>query len=87
MTPVWVEMKSSGSPWGWSVPPVWSSRSKKAMSVVYAADVCRPGFDAFLEDVRAHVADRETTQPSAIADGGRDPGCSEITVTQRGRRC
>ena len=27
--------------------------------VIYDVDACRPGFDAFLEDVRAHVGDRE----------------------------
>jgi hypothetical protein len=62
-------------------------RGRRRRGVVYAADVCCPGFDAFLEDVRAYVADRETTVPSATADGDRDPGCSEITVTQPGRRC
>jgi hypothetical protein len=62
-------------------------RGRRRRGVVYAADVCRPGFDALLEDVRAHVADRETPEPSATADSGRNPGCSEIAVTQRGRRC
>jgi hypothetical protein len=46
-------------------------RGRRRRGVVYAADVCRPGFDAFLEDVRAHVADRETTQPSAGATRSR----------------
>jgi hypothetical protein len=60
-------------------------RGRRRRAVVYAADVCRPGFDAFLEDVRARVADRESAEPGAAADGGREPGCSEITVTPRGR--
>jgi hypothetical protein len=36
--------------------------------VVYAVDVSRPGFQAFLGDVRARVGDRETADPDA-ADG------------------
>jgi hypothetical protein len=39
-------------------------RGRRRRGVVYAADVCRPGFDAFLEDVRARAADRETPDPS-----------------------
>jgi hypothetical protein len=62
-------------------------RGRRRRGVVYAADACRPGFEAFLEDVRARVADRETAEPAAPAAGGRDSGCSESTGSQRGRPC
>jgi hypothetical protein len=61
-------------------------RRRRRRGVVYAADVCRPGFDAFLEDVRAHVVDRETIEPIAAAGGGRDVGSADFLVGQRGRR-
>jgi hypothetical protein len=51
-------------------------RGRRRRGVVYAADACRPGFDAFLEDVRARVADRETAEPGAAADGGCDAASS-----------
>src|SRR5262245_34661656 len=41
-------------------------RGRRRRGVVYAADACRPGFDAFLEDVRARVADRETAEPDGV---------------------
>jgi hypothetical protein len=41
---------------------------RRENAVVHAADVARPGFDAFLEDVRAHVGDRETADADAAAD-------------------
>jgi hypothetical protein len=62
-------------------------RGRRRLGVVYAADACRPGFDAFLEDVRARVADRETAEPAAAADGGRDAASSGVHGAQRGRRC
>jgi hypothetical protein len=42
-------------------------RGRRRIGVVYAADTWRPNFDAFLEDVRARVADRETAEPGAPA--------------------
>jgi hypothetical protein len=42
-------------------------RGRRARGVVYAADVSRPGFDTFLESVRARVGDRETAEPTAPA--------------------
>ena len=51
-------------------------RGRRRRGVVYAADACRPGFEAFLEDVRARVADRETAEPGAAADGGCDAASS-----------
>jgi hypothetical protein len=33
-------------------------------AVVHAADVSLPGFDAFLAEVRAHIGDRETSNPA-----------------------
>jgi len=35
----------------------------------------------------AHFEDEPVAEPGAAADGGRDPGFSEFTVAQRGRRC
>ena len=32
-------------------------------------------------------AERPDAEPGAAADGGRDPGFLEFTVSQRGRRC
>jgi hypothetical protein len=49
-------------------------RGRRGVAVVYAADACRPAFDAFLEDVRARVAEREIAEPGAAADGHRDRG-------------
>jgi hypothetical protein len=39
-------------------------RGRRRIGVVYVADACRPSFDAFLADVRARVADRETPEPA-----------------------
>jgi hypothetical protein len=46
-------------------------RGQRESAVVHAADVARPSFDTFLEDVRARVGDRETAEPAA-ADRPRD---------------
>jgi hypothetical protein len=39
-------------------------RGRWEAGVVHAADVSRPGFDAFLAEVRAHAGDRETANPA-----------------------
>jgi hypothetical protein len=38
-------------------------------AVVSAADVARPGFDTFLQDVRARIPGRETADPTPARDG------------------
>ena len=38
-------------------------------------------------EARQEVAHVERAEPKAAADGGRDTGFSEFTVSQRGRRC
>jgi hypothetical protein len=43
-------------------------RDRRRCGVVQAADAWRPSFDAFLQDVRARVGDRETAEPRAAHD-------------------
>lgn len=49
-------------------------RGRRRLGIVWAADACRPGFDAFLKDVRARLADRETAEPAPAPDTGRPNG-------------
>ena len=44
-------------------------RGRWRAGVVHAADVSRPGFDAFLAEVRAHVGARETPTPAPQRTG------------------
>jgi hypothetical protein len=54
-------------------------RGRPAYGVVYAADVCRPGFDKFLSGVRQCVGDRETAKP---VDGFEKQGGASQTSTE-----
>ena len=71
----WDEVESwwvdPGSPDGDTLPHAcFRLRGQWKSAVVYAADVSRPGFDRFLEYVRAHLADRETTEAGTAPDRG-----------------
>ena len=69
----WGEVESwsvhRGSPGDEGYPQAsFRLRGQRKSVVVHADDVSRPRFDAFLEEVRARVGDRETTEPDAVPD-------------------
>ncbi len=53
-------------------------RGRRRCEVIHAADVWRPSFHAFLQQVRAHIADRETANPGA--------GAAESMISEHGNR-
>jgi len=50
---------------GDSLPHADFTLHDRRSGTVHSVDVSRPGFDAFLKDVRAHIGARETPDPGA----------------------